>query len=121
MPALTVRNIPESTLARLRSRAAREHRSLNGEILAIFEEASDGVPVEGPVWMPPIPLPPKPTFGTKRPDEESISPAERKRRQEKLESLFGSWVDSRSTEEIIADIVGSRTSQTRTRSARSAT
>ena len=109
MPALTVRNIPESTLARLRSRAAREHRSLNGEILAIFEEASDGVPVEGPVWMPPIPLPPKPTFGTKRPDEESISPAERKRRQEKLESLFGSWVDSRSTEEIIADIVGSRT------------
>ena len=42
-------------------------------------------------------------------DEKSISPAERKRRREKLESLFGSWVDSRSTEEIIADIVGSRT------------
>ena len=107
MPALTVRNIPESTLARLRSRAAREHRSLNGEILAIFEEASDGVPVEGPVWMPPIPLPPKPTFGTKRPDGEPLSQAELDRRWEKIRNLH--WVDSRSTEEIIADIVGSRT------------
>ena len=109
MPALTVRNIPESTLARLRTRAARGHRSLNGESLAIFEEAAGGVPAEGPVWMPPVPLPEKPTFGSARPYEKSISPAERKRRLDKLHSLFGSWVDSRSTEEIIADIVGSRT------------
>ncbi len=108
MPALTIRNIPETTLERLRSRAARGHRSLNGEVLALFEEAVGAAP-EGPVYMPPVPLPPKPTFGTKRPDDESVSPAERKRRQQKLESLFGSWVDSRSTEEIIADIVGSRT------------
>ena len=108
MPALTIRNIPDATLERLRTRAARGHRSLNGEVLALFEEAVGATP-EGPVYMPPVPLPPKPTFGTKRLDEKSISPAERKRRQQKLESLFGSWVDSRSTEEIIADIVGSRT------------
>ncbi len=109
MPALTIRNIPAATLSRLRARAARSHRSLNGEILSIFEEASDGVPAAGPVWMPPVPLPDKPTFGTERPYEKSISAAERKRRLDKLNSLFGSWVDSRSTEEIIADIVGSRT------------
>ena len=108
MPALTIRNIPERTLERLRARAAREHRSLNGEILALFEEAAGEVP-EGPVYMPPVPLPPKPTFRVLRPGEEPppLSPAERKKRLEKLESIR--WVDSRSTEEIIADIVGSRT------------
>ena len=109
MPALTVRNIPESTLARLRTRAARGHRSLNGEILAIFEEVSGGIPAEGPVWMPPVPLPEKPTFGSARPDGKPLSAAERKKRAARLFSLAGSWVDSRSTEEIIADIVGSRT------------
>ena len=109
MPALNVRNIPEATLARLRTRAARGHRSLNGEILAIFEEASGGAPAEGPVYMPPVPLPGKPTFGMHRPCEESISPEERKRRLDRLRSLFGSWADSRSADEIVADIVGSRT------------
>lgn len=108
MPALTIRNIPERTLERLRTRAARGHRSLNGEILALFEEAAGEVP-EGPVYMPPVPLPPRPTFRVLRPGEEPppLSPAERKKRLEKLESIR--WVDSRSTEEIIADIVGSRT------------
>ena len=45
MPALTVRNIPESTLARLRSRAAREHRSLNGEILVADAALSRSCPL----------------------------------------------------------------------------
>ena len=44
MPALTIRNIPETTLERLRTRAARGHRSLNGEILALFEKAAGEVP-----------------------------------------------------------------------------
>lgn len=101
MPALTIRNIPDRTLERLRTRAARQHRSLNGEILALFEEAA-GEAQEGPVYMPPVPLPPKPTFGTLR-------AADRRKRLEKLRSLAGSWIDERSTEEIIADIVGSRT------------
>ena len=39
MPAsLTIRNIPDETLARLRERAARNHRSLQGETMAILEE-----------------------------------------------------------------------------------
>lgn len=106
MPALTIRNIPETTLERLRTRAARGHRSLNGEILAIFEDAADGVP-EGPVYMPPVPLPPKPTFGRRRPDGAPPSQAELDRRWARIQKLH--WVDTRSTEEIIADIVGSRT------------
>ena len=111
MPALTIRNIPEATLARLKTRAARGHRSLNGEILAIFEAASGGVPAEGPVYMPPVPLPKKPTIRFLRAGENPPPPsaAELKRRRERLCSLAGTWVDSRSTEEIIADIVGSRT------------
>lgn len=109
MPALTVRNIPETTLARLRSRAARGHRSLNGEILAIFEEAFGGGLAEGPVYMPPVPLPKKPTFRFVRAGEEPppLSRAELDRRWKRISGLR--WIDSRSTEEIIADIVGSRT------------
>ena len=108
MPALTIRNIPETTLERLRTRAARGHRSLNGEVLALFEEAVGAAP-EGPVYMPPVPLPPKPMFRSLRPGEEPkpLSQAELDRRWAKIQKLR--WVDSRSAEEIIADIVGSRT------------
>ncbi len=109
MPALTIRNIPEAALERLRARARRGHRSLNGEILAIIEDAAYGVPDEGPVFMPPVPLPDKPTFRILHAGEEPppLTPAERERRLEKLKSLH--WEDSRTTEEIIADIIGSRT------------
>ena len=108
MPSLTIRNIPDATLSRLRTRAARGHRSLNGEILAIFEEAAD-TPPEGPIYIPPVPLPEKPTLHFRRTGEERepLSEEELKRRREKLDSLY--WVDDRSTEEIIADIIGSRT------------
>lgn len=108
MPALTIRNIPDRTLERLRTRAARQHRSLNGEILALFEEAAGEVQ-EGPVYMPPVPLPPKPTFRVLHPGEEikPLSKAELDRRWARIKKLR--WIDERSTEEIIADIVGSRT------------
>ena len=36
MPSLTVRDLPEDTMSTIRMRAARHHRSLNGEILHIF-------------------------------------------------------------------------------------
>lgn len=108
MPALTIRNIPDRTLERLRTRAARQHRSLNGEILALFEEAA-GEAQEGPLYMPPVPLPPKPTFRVLHPGEEikPLSKAELDRRWARIKKLH--WIDERSTEEIIADIVGSRT------------
>ena len=36
---LTIDDVPEETVQRLRGRAARHHRSLQGELLAIVEEA----------------------------------------------------------------------------------
>lgn len=38
--SLTIRNIPVPVLKRLRSRAERHHRSMQGEILAILEAAA---------------------------------------------------------------------------------
>jgi len=36
---LSIKNVPEEIAARLRHRAAMRHRSLQGELLAILEEA----------------------------------------------------------------------------------
>jgi plasmid stability protein len=36
---LSIKNAPDDVVARLRERAARHHRSLQGELLAILEEA----------------------------------------------------------------------------------
>jgi plasmid stability protein len=40
MPSLTIRNIPDDILETLRGRARRNHRSLNGEVLAALEAHS---------------------------------------------------------------------------------
>jgi len=37
---LTIENVPEEVVQRLRERAARHHRSLQGELMAILEEAA---------------------------------------------------------------------------------
>ena len=37
MPSVTIRDIPEDILDVLRERAHRNHRSLNGELLALLE------------------------------------------------------------------------------------
>ncbi len=37
---LSVKNVPDRLAERLRQRAARNHRSLQGELLAILEEAA---------------------------------------------------------------------------------
>ena len=40
MPAsLSIKNVPEEIVTRLKERAARHHRSLQGELLALLEEA----------------------------------------------------------------------------------
>ena len=36
---LSIKNAPDDVVARLRERAAKHHRSLQGELLAIIEEA----------------------------------------------------------------------------------
>lgn len=39
MPSLTVKNVPEQMLVLLSERAKRHHRSLQGELMLILEEA----------------------------------------------------------------------------------
>lgn len=39
MPSLSIKNVPEAVIERLRERAERNHRSLQGELLALVSEA----------------------------------------------------------------------------------
>ena len=39
---LSIKNAPDDVVQRLRERAARNHRSLQGELMAIIEEAVHG-------------------------------------------------------------------------------
>ena len=41
---LSIKNAPDDVVARLRERAARNHRSLQGELMAIIEEAVSTAP-----------------------------------------------------------------------------
>lgn len=40
MPSLSIKDVPESLLAAIRQRAARNHRSLQGELMALLEAAA---------------------------------------------------------------------------------
>lgn len=40
MPTLTIKDVPEPLAERLRRRAARNHRSLQGELMSIIEQAA---------------------------------------------------------------------------------
>ena len=42
---LSVKNVSEALAAKLRERAERNHRSLQGELMAILEAAASGAPV----------------------------------------------------------------------------
>lgn len=39
MPNFSIKNVPEETAAKLRARAKQHHRSLQGELIAILEDA----------------------------------------------------------------------------------
>jgi len=83
--SLTIRDLPEAEISVLKSRAARNNRSLNGEILYILGYVSSfGAAYE---------FPERPTSASQ---------------QERILSLFGKWKDSRSEKEIIADVEKSR-------------
>lgn len=49
MPNLSVKDVPEAWAEALRQRAARNHRSLQGELMQILEAAVHAVPTAQPV------------------------------------------------------------------------
>lgn len=55
---LSIKDVPESLAQRLRERAARNHRSLQGELMAIIEQAAFGSQA-GPVHAPTLAAPPE--------------------------------------------------------------
>lgn len=54
MPGLHIRDLPEETLRALKRRARAHHRSVQGEVRAILDEAARAAPPEG--GHPPIRL-----------------------------------------------------------------
>ena len=90
MSCLTVRDLSSRTLSSLKMRAKSNHRSLNGEILFIFEWVAD----HGLKPPPPI---------------EGMADSAVARQKSEMDSLIGTWGDSRTSGEIIDDIYGART------------
>ena len=87
MANITVRNIPEELLNKLRTLSTLERRSLNNEILVILEK---GLARESPGNSYRIAPPPKDS-------------------QLKIwENLCGRWKDKRETDEIVKDVIDSR-------------
>ena len=77
MATVTVRDLPPKTLDALKMRASVNHRSLNGEILCIFDYAVSGA------------------------SEFDFIRENRSRQQEQtLKAVFGKWEDDRSEPEI---------------------
>lgn len=86
MATVTVRELPAKTLDALKMRANFNHRSLNGEILSIFDYVVSGA------------------------SEFDFIHENRARRQgEVLKAVFGKWEDDRSEAEIVKEIEASRT------------
>ncbi len=86
MPNLTIRNIPQDLLEKMRNQAKAEKRSLNNEILMVLEKCVD-------------------LYHTGNKD----NPFPQEAQVELWEKIAGTWEDSRSTEEITADIKAHRT------------
>lgn len=47
MPTLSIKNVPESLLGKLRERAAQHHRSMQGELMALLTAAVQAEAIEG--------------------------------------------------------------------------
>jgi len=59
MPSLSIKDVPEPLLAAIRQRAARNHRSLQGELMALIsqaaaEEPGAGVPADHSTKKPAV-------------------------------------------------------------------
>lgn len=90
MPCLTVRDLSSQTLTALKTRAKSNHRSLNGEILFIFEWVADH------------------SLETPPSTEETADPVVVRQKNE-METLIGTGGDERTADEIIDDIYCNRT------------
>ena len=87
MKSITLRNIPDELLDRLRTLSIIEKRSLNNEILIVLEK------------------------GLTRESENKTNFKDHLTRDTQIkiwQNLCGQWKDNRSTDEIIRDIIGSR-------------
>lgn len=86
MANLTIRNIPEELLQKLRRQSKAEKRSLNNEILVVLEKCIDlyDTDIKGDAYS----------------QEAQV---------ELWEKLAGEWDDERSAKEISADITAHRT------------
>jgi plasmid stability protein len=88
MASITVRNIPDDVLERIRSLSSIDRRSLNNEILVLLERGAFS------------------EFEEKLLKRKYLS---KSTQMEMWKRLVGTWEDSRSTQEIIDDIYSSRT------------
>jgi plasmid stability protein len=51
---LSIKNVPDALADKLRARAERNHRSLQGELMAILEHAASGADAAGGVHQPAV-------------------------------------------------------------------
>ena len=86
MATVTVRELPARTLDALKMRASANHRSLNGEILCIFDYAVSGSS-----------------------EFDFIRENRARSQRDALKAVFGRWDDDRSEGEIVREIESSRT------------
>ena len=86
MACVTIRDLPARTLDALKTRAGINHRSLNGEILYIFDAVVLGLS-----------------------EFDFIRENRTKRQRAALSKVFGKWEDDRDADAIIKDIESART------------
>ena len=86
MASLTIRDLPDRTLASLKTRADMNRRSLNGEMLYVLDYVVSG-----------------------RSEFDMIRENRIAKQKEAFRAVFGKWRDSRSTDEIVSEIEGART------------
>ncbi|MCR5751224.1 MAG: Arc family DNA-binding protein [Kiritimatiellae bacterium] len=86
MATVTVRELSARTLDALKMRASANHRSLNGEILCIFDYAVSGSS-----------------------EFDFIRENRARSQRDALKAVFGRWDDDRSEDEIVREVENSRT------------
>jgi plasmid stability protein len=82
VPSITLKDVPEELLARLRAAAARERRSLNQEALVLIEGGLGAL---------------------------ETAPERARRQVEAWRAIAGSWASERTLDDEITDIYAART------------